>query len=234
MSTHETLGKEILELYTRTSFGKVLKSEIDQLVFHHFLLASLDHKYLNTKNEILYYHINKTEIYQLSRKACITESRIKTLLEQDFFQYGKTSTVHDFLLATVNSKTISSTLLKSGKIQFVIPNPIARKYLEERIFSVGGLVDYSFNHDILVLEILDFLRIVHYNDDTQVAETITSNILAKSRQKPGDPELQAFLNDLNRIPLQERLKKIAMGVAEKFIGQTGDEIIGAVIDLVKP
>ncbi len=231
MSVNEELGKEIFALYTRNGFGRVLKSEIDQAVFHCFLLANLDKRFVKD-GRIRYFHINKTELRALSIRACVTETRVKNLLETDFFHYGNDSRIEDFLLETVNSTTARKGLLRDGKINLLLPNPIAKKYIEERIFAVGGIPDYSFNKDILSLEIIDFLKMAHYNNTEEIARVIAFNILSKAKSRENNPEITAFLKELEQVPVGERLKKIARGAAEKFIGKAGDEIIGAVLDLV--
>ena len=97
MNNNDMFANKILELYTRNGFGKVLKSEIDLTVFHHYLLENLNEKYLENGN-IKYFNIDKSEIYRLSILMKITESRFKRLLEEDYFLYSETVKVKKFLL----------------------------------------------------------------------------------------------------------------------------------------
>jgi hypothetical protein len=232
VNRHEALGKEILALYTRGELGRVGKAEVDALVFHYFLLDRLAKPFLGPRDTIRYFFINKTEIRRLSLVAKITESRIKTLIEKDFFLYGADEKLDDFLLGLVNATSLRSGVLKAGKIQFLVPNPIVRRFLEERIAATGGIPDTSFNREMLVLEIHDFLRLLDLTDD-EIARVIHDNILAKAHLTDRDPAARAFFDELNKVPLGERLKRIAQGAAEKLIGKGGEELIGAVIDLVR-
>jgi hypothetical protein len=233
MVNYGDLGKEVYEAYTRNGFGKVLKSEIDQAVFHAFLLNTLDGSFLSDGGGIRYFHVDKTQLYRLSIRSGVTEARVKSLLEADYFRYGKSVQIEDFLLEMVNATSVRKELLQTGTIRFLVPNPIARKFIEERIFSVGGLPEYGTNREILILEVLDFLRVVHCTDDGRIAETIRRNILSLAGKKAGSPEIDAFLAELNAVPLGERLKRLAMGAAEKVMGKAGDEILGAVFELAK-
>lgn len=233
MGGTSNLGDQILEAYTRTEFGKVPKSEIDALVFHFFLLKHLDKALVADGTRIRYFHLTKSEIHQLSLRAKISESRIKSLVERDFFLHGSKENLDDFLLNLVNAASVKKSLLKTGKIQFLVTNPIVKKFLEERVAAVGGIPDYSFNHEVLVLEISDFLKILNFTDNRTLEETITHNILKKAQLGAEDPQVTAFFAELNKVPLEERLKRIALGAAEKLIGKAGDEILGAVFDLVR-
>jgi len=232
MNNYEALGSAIVHFYTRNGFGKVLKSEIDNEVFHCMLLETLEKDFL-AEGFIDYYKINKSEIHRLSLVLRISEARFKTLLEADFFNHGTKVSLEKHLLNLVNSTTLRRGALKAGKIQFLLPNPLMRKDLEQKIASLGGIPDYSFNREILVLEIKDFLKLVHVFKDEEMAELIKANILKKSGLEENDPRLAEFFKDLNKIPVEDRLKKIALGLGEKFLGQAGDEIVGAVLDYIK-
>jgi hypothetical protein len=232
VNNHEALGKEILQLYTRGELGRVAKAEVDSLVFHYFLLENLAKPFLGPKGAVHYFPINKTEIRRLSLLAKITEGRIKTLIEKDFFLYGADEKLDDFLLGLVNATTIRSGLLKTGKIQFLVPNPIIRRFLEERIAATGGIPDSSFNREVLTLEIYDFLKLLDFTDD-EMARVIHDNILTKTKIADRDPAAKAFFDELNKVPISERLKRIALGAAERLGGKASEELMTALFDLAK-
>ena len=229
----QDLGARLWDLYTRAEFGKVSKSEIDTLVFHYALLGNLGRPFLEPAGRIRYFSIGKTEIRRLSLLLKMTESRVGSLIEKDFLLYGADEKVEEFLLALVNATTITSGLLKAGKIRFLVPNPVARTAIEERIAAVGGIPDASFNREVLVLEIYDFLKLVNLADDERIARILQDNLLAKARLTI-DSDAKRFLDELNRVPVGERLKRLALGVLDKVLGKTGDELIALVFDLLKP
>jgi hypothetical protein len=110
-----------------------------------------------------------------------------------------------------------------------VANPIVKKLLELEIYKTGGIVDYSFSREILVIEIYDFLRLLHFTDDAGTAKIIRNNITGKTNQdKP--KEVAAFLDNLNEKPIADSLKAIALNSASIFIGDNGVELIKAVID----
>lgn len=231
MNNHEEFTKTILGYYTRNGFGRVLKAEIDNAVFHYYILENIDKKYIDNGN-IKYFNIDKSEIYRLSMKMRMTENRFKRFLEEDFFQHRESVREKRFLLEMVNSTSIKKNGLKEGKIRLLIPNPVVKKYLEERIYSIGSVIEYGQNREIIFIEIYDFLKLVEFDEDKKIGDIIRYNILAKSDSADNTPEIKEFFHELNKIPMEERLKKIATGFANKLIGKAGDEIIGAIFDSI--
>lgn len=229
MSRKEDFANDIITLYTKNGFGKILKSELDLAVFHYLLLEYLDPSFKDG-NIIKYFLINKSQIYKLSISLGISESRIKKYLEEDYFKYKKGNDLNSFLLNEVNGRTIKN-ILSEGKLQLVIPNPITRKYLEEKAYSTGGIINYEQNREIMIIEIYDFLKIINFAEKKEIAELIKTNIIRKSRSSSNSLDMDNFMKELNKMSIEERLKIIAIGTASKIIGKAGDEIIGAIIDI---
>jgi hypothetical protein len=237
------LSKNLLALYTRSGYGKVLKSEIDALVFHHLLPKKLDQKYvkINEKAEdpkdqitIDYFSLDKTLLYNLSQKLKLSEARLQHLLEEDFFEYQKNSedaALPALLLDMVNRRSITKEQLKDGKIRFSVANPMLRKLLEVKIYESGGMVDYSFSREVMVIDLYDFLKLLNLEKDERIIAIIENNILkkAKSSDEHGE-KAKAFFRELEKKPLQEQLKAIAVDGAKKFIGAAGGETFGLIWD----
>lgn len=218
------LSEELIKLYTRSQFGKVLKSEIDALVFHHLLKKHLKEKYLKN-DRVNYFKIDKPEIYRLSVKLRMSETRFKRFLEEDYFMHKGPFDESGFLLDLVNRSSINREKLQSGTISFLLPNPVVRKYLEERMDSLGFAVNYEENREIVTMDLYPFLRLVEFVEEDEKGQIIRLNMLGKAMDSKPGPEITAFLKELNQVPLEERLKKIAKGVASKVIGKAGDEVL---------
>jgi hypothetical protein len=232
MTNVEALGNEIIRIYQRIGFGRVLKSEIDLLVFHSLLFERLGDKF-KSEIGIHYYNVDKSEIYRLSLVFGMTESRFKRFFEDDFLLRKESVAIRPYILDVVNSRAIRERPLKEGKIQLLLANPIAKKALEERMYSVGGIVDFGNNSEIALVEIYDLLRLIEFTEEKKVAEIIRHNILAKRKIDENDPEINKFFKELERIPVEQRLKRIALGLAEKVIGSAGEEIVGAFFDAIR-
>jgi hypothetical protein len=224
MGPSDTLGDAILALYARGEFGKVLKAEIDAVVFHHALLAQLPAGFV-ANGRVSYLKIGKHEIRALSLALRLSEARVSAFLERDFLLYGKSEPIGPFLLELVNSHNLRKEMLLSGKLRFVIGNPIARKDLEERIVSLGGIPDYSFNRDLLAVDVYDFLRLVGTQSDDQIREVIVHNLLAKAVVDSKSLEYQAFSTELARLPVADQLRRLAQGFGEQVLGKAADQIV---------
>jgi hypothetical protein len=223
------LGQKIENLYLRAGYGRVLKSEIDAVVFHHFLVKELG----DTPD---YFAVDKTRLFKLSLALKLSEPRVKKLLEDDFYIHSARPETNAALAARlldiVNHRTITPESLKDGKLRLPIANPLLRKMLEAELYKSGGLPDFSFNREMMVIEIYDFLRLLNFTGERAITAIIRKNILAKTQAGKGK-EAEAFLAKLNEKPLRDRLKTIALGIGTAFLGesaaQAGAEIIGALI-----
>ena len=236
----KSIQEDIIELYTRSGFGKVLKSEIDAVVFHHLLLEKL--KVLDTKliknGEIIYFLINKGHIRDLSLKFRLTEAAFTRLLENDFLlslsESKEELIVNDILLEIISKTKISKENIKNGKLCFYMSNPIPRKILETALFKIGGIADYSFNRDLFIIELYDFLRLLKFSDDIEISRHIKDAVLNNiSKYKPTDRDSK-FLEDLEEKEIPEQLKTILKGAAGHFAGKfIGEEASSEAVNLVE-
>jgi hypothetical protein len=123
MNNETSLEKEIKDLYIRSGYGRVPKSEIDTLLFHHLLL-----EFLGQRN---FFSINKKDIFNLSLKLKVSEAKIKKLLEDEYLLYHdkKTSIPAAELLAGLIDKTmLTAESVKDGKIQLPVANPVVKSH----------------------------------------------------------------------------------------------------------
>jgi hypothetical protein len=133
MDKEKNLEEAIKDLYLRAGYGRVLKSEIDTLVFHYFLLENLKQKPL--------YFIDKKDLFELSSKLRVPESKIKRLLEDDYlvnYQNDQKTNAAEILRNIVSGLNITRDGIKDGKLRLPVANPITRKILEVEIFDSGG------------------------------------------------------------------------------------------------
>jgi hypothetical protein len=208
--TKETgLEKTIKDLYTRSGYGRVLKAEIDALVFHHFLL-----EFLGEKDLLL---LGKRDIFDLSVKLKVSESKIKRLLEDDYIIYppgkaGEPSAV-DLLRNIVSGLNITRDDIKDGKIRIPTANPIAKKHLELAVYDARGIPDTSFNREILVLGLGDFFRLLRVEKDA--GKFITEELKRKIDKKDTDRE---EAEKLLQKPLPDLVKDLAVGLGAKLLG----------------
>ena len=233
------LNEEIIKLYTRSGFGKVLKSEVDTIVFHHLLLDKLkvSFKDLLKDEKIIYYLINKEHIRVLSLEFRITEAAFTRLLENDFLlslsEPKEESSVNDILLELILKREIKRENIKNGKLCFYISNPIPRKILETELFKIGGIADYSFNRDLFIIEFYDLLRLLNFSNDKEISRRIKEEIINKISKEGLTKDDTKYLDDFEKKRIPEQLKTILKGAAGHFAGKfIGEEASNEAINLV--
>ncbi|GHV03060.1 hypothetical protein FACS189485_05230 [Spirochaetia bacterium] len=222
------LGEKIKELYLRAGYGRVLKSVLDVEVFHHFLTDGKG-------DDFDYFSVDKTKIYELSLQLKVSEAKVKRLLEDDYFLHQNSDVKLDlprFLLDILHDRAISKETLRAGRICFPVANPVVKKLLEVEIYKRGRVIDFSFNNELLFLEIHDFLALLNFTDDAKMAE-IVRNILLKKQDDPQDKKVQELLEKADEKTVAEHLKSIVLGAASTFGGDFGLSIVNALVDCGK-
>jgi hypothetical protein len=229
MAQYDTLEKEILRLYRQSGFGKTLKSEIDAVVFHHFLKEKFP-------QNIDHYTINKTQIFDFSKELKITQARFKRFLEEDYLLYNDAKSDDIFLIlsAAIRQRTITKeSITKEGKIRLAVSNPIVKQLLDKKLYETGGILDSSFNRDILVIEIYDLLKLLEYVNIDTISNDIRNTILAKTRTKELPKESQQFLKSLSEKTALERLKAVVIGGGKILLGKSGEEMVNIGFDIIE-
>ncbi|GHT88706.1 hypothetical protein FACS1894137_17170 [Spirochaetia bacterium] len=220
----KSFEEEIIELYTHSGFGKVLKSEIDSVVFHHVLireLAAIDEKLLSGDGEPLYTSIDKRHISALSLKLRITESQVCRFLENDYLLYNKTSySISAILLEIIKDATITAENIKDKKLRFYIANPILQKLIQVEIYKVGGIVDCSFNKDVISVDLFDCLKLLNFNE--AAIKQIILDCIDESEIK-ALPAVNLLITQLQEKTIPEQIKSVVKGIAGRFLGDTGGE-----------
>lgn len=226
----EALGREMYEIYTRGAFGSVLKTEIDTLVFHYFLRENLTEEYI-VDGQIQYLKIDASEIYRLSKIARIKESIIKTKLETDYLKHVEESDEFGsqiFNEIIFKNKTFDKSMFKEGKIKLTISNPIFKKYLEQKLNELGGFIDYSFNRDLIVIELYYFFRLLEISDNS-INSFITENIINQLNE---NDNYKSFITKISKKPLKDGLTDIVNSLGNKSYGDLAInifELIGSFV-----
>jgi hypothetical protein len=221
MNTKEELGTKLIELYTRSNFGKLLKAEVDALVFHYLLLERLDKRRLTAGGGINYLALEKDDLYRLSQELGLPQSRLDSLLENDSFLYGnRDDLVPDFLIGLIKRRVLTADTLKTtGKVQLWAANPITRKLLEAQTYLTGGIVDCERNREVLVWNLPDFLRLLDLSYDAQSRKAILA-LLRAGVKDDGSPETKTFLAELEKpdVSVPALLKTLVTEAASRVAG----------------
>lgn len=168
------LGEEIYRLYTNNGFSKVMKVQIDEIVFHYFLFAKLS-EYESGKfikdGKIQYDSIDKSSIYKLSLDAGLTEAVIQSKIEKDFLAYrnkndeDKSFDLREFIKEQIKRFELTKNdLVKDGKIRFMVQNPVIKKKFTNALTAENTIIDYSFNRDLIVVSVLDVIDILGFEN----------------------------------------------------------------------
>jgi hypothetical protein len=227
----KTFEEEITGLYTRSGFGKVLKAEIDAVVFHHILLRELkaiEPSLVSSDGAIDYLRVNKSHIYQLAQRLKTKETQILSLLENDALGHGGGSkALRTTLLELFKRALDKRECLKNGSLRLYVPNPVLRKEIENKAFLTNGEVDFSFNKDLMVIPLYDFLKLLDFSGEEiwRIAkECFSKSVVADKRDN-----IKALAEKLQQPPVGEQIKGVVVDLAKHFLGDgMGDAAFGLV------
>jgi hypothetical protein len=166
MFDFEDINKEeffdrFLEEYFRRGIGSLSKKDIDILI----LKLVLD--------QIGEAHDQELDVYQLSRKLKISITKLRALIKEVQIRYGQIDEeiVKRRLIYLFSRKR---WIIEGKYIQLSIIDPMLRDYLSEMIFNLNSFADYSFNPEILKIEIEVFIKIIRKLSEKSLNDIICS------------------------------------------------------------
>ncbi|MCL9685879.1 hypothetical protein [Legionella maioricensis] len=137
--------KEFLNKYLELGFGSLSKHDIDLLVY-----------YLIKKHSKLF---NGKSNYELSSLLKITERKLQSIQIESYLRYENISISINLneLIGKIGSGDIKPEI-EGDKIRILIDSPVLKRDFEYAITTIGHLVDYSFNKNILTLRLSSFFE----------------------------------------------------------------------------
>lgn len=217
--THE-LGQDILDAYHHGLFGKVSRAEIDAMVFAasvQILFADRHDLWLELEDErhFNWLRMGVKEFVRINARLRLSTSRINTFIENaSALGHGAEPSVQELvneLRVLLDQTKQSSHELERGLIRLQVVNRTTRKALEAFFVGQGGLVDTSFNRDIVVLRLADLVEIIIAHVPDQHGFTLKL-LDAALEQLPTDQQ-QSLANVRSNMPdssLLEHLTKLAL------------------------
>ena len=217
--THE-LGQAILDAYHHGLFGKVSRAEIDAMVFAasvQILFADRQELWLELEDgrHFNWLRLGVKEFVLINARLRLSTARINTLIENaSALGHGAEPSVQELLnelRILLDQTKQSSPELERGLIRLQVVNRTTRKALEAFFVGQGGLVDTSFNRDIVVFRLADLVELIVAHVPDQHGFTLQL-LDAALEQLPTDQQ-QTLANARTNTPdgnLREHLTKLAL------------------------
>ena len=209
------LGQQLLEAYQYGLFGKVSKTEIDIMVFGCAVKILLsDHERVwNSNGQINWLRLGASELIRIGSQLKLTKARVQSLIEQayalDRDSELSAQEVIAELLALLQSSESTADHGQPGVIRLQVPNRATRLALEGFFVASGGIVDGSFNRDLLVLRTSEVLSalLAHANNQDELLQQMVAvaqshlpadqaDALGAQAQNESSPPLLKSLADL--------------------------------------
>ncbi len=229
---YSSFAKELIASYTRLGFGKLLKSEIDLLIFEFVLkthfATNKDEYFIDT--ELNYFAINKYDIYQLSKTLKVSESKISTMIEQLGLLKGllNDSIGMKSLKALLLSQLQNRKNIKDGYISIQITNKLLKQFAEAKIQSLGIQVDYEKNKEIIKFDILALI------DFFDIHNELFINWLQQQNKFFNDADIRKIQKFLTKETLsyREMSAEVSKTILSKFIEKGSDALVESFLVLI--
>jgi hypothetical protein len=198
----ENFANQFLKEYLNRGYGRLSKREMDILVLH---LLFEDRQY----------DVNNPDFYKMSLELRITESRIKNLYKDVQLIYLEDDPEKSFKKKLIQLIQTQKFQINKRKIRLFIKDPLFRQSFENWIYKANSFVDYSFNRDILEIEIDVFIEVIESNIDQDENEV---KKLIKQLPKGAPKELYEAKNT------KEYLKILFSKFAEYSVKEIGTKV----------
>ncbi len=227
MKSEKEILEDLINRYLRLGFGKILKSEIDLLMFD-----AIIQKYLNDNKKVSLLSLNQFDINSLSQKLKISESKVNLYIEA-LFLYSEAidnNEVLKNLLALLKTQKQKPERLEKGEFTIQVVNKALRCAIKNLMINNNIQVDYSFNSEILVFDITILLSLFNGKQKELI------DFLKKKKKDTIEIEK---LNELSGIEItkgSELFKKAIGQILAKYIGvEAGfiDEVLDYFYDKIK-
>ena len=229
----DEIATDLLESYTRQGFGRLLKSEIDLIMFDFALkliFRESKPEYFINEGTLNYFAINKQDIYELSKILKITENKLSNNLEQLGLLKGILDDkigLNSFV-SLLKMQNQSDNDLHNGKIACYISNKLLKNFILTKIVSLGGKPDFSHNKDIIYFDLFLLTNFFGKSTNTLKAWIETQNELKN------DKDINRIKKELEKEKLDSR--KIAISISKtilgKFTGAASDQIVDNLLDFL--
>ena len=192
INSHEFL-KDFFQNYFAFGFGSLSKHDLDLLIY-----------YLIENHSNLFE--GKSE-YELSSILKLTESKLKKIQIESYLKYNSVSPKENLKKITkkINKSEIKPEL-EGDKIRFLIDCPVLKRDFEYAITSLGYIVDYSFNKNILSLRLSSFFEVINSNNSKEEKELKEKIISCFKVQRENDADIERELE--NKSWWKEQLENL--------------------------
>lgn len=214
----DTFSKEFLDTYLQQGFGSMTKHDFELLIYH--LLAN--------KTDLL----ENKSTYEISNLLSLTENKIKNIQLESYLKYEHKNhkSCIDKVISEIQAANIKPEL-DGNKVKFTLDNPILKRELEHAIKKIGYNVDYSFNKDIVSINIISFissLKMTYPRKTLSIENKITNSVKQSFKQE------KEIFKKINKLTLPEILSKYSGKLASKAIDISPNLIsLLGVLNLVK-
>ena len=214
------LGQQLLDAYQHGLFGKVSKPEIDIMVFDCAVKILLsDHERVwNSNGQINWLRLGAGELIRIGTRLKLTKARVQSLIEQAYAldrdsELSPQEVIAELLALLQSSESIADHG-QPGVIRLQVPNRATRLALEGFFVASGGIVDGSFNRDLLVLRTSDVLSALLSHSNNQ-DELLKQMLVVAQSHLPADQAaaLDAEANNESPPSLLKRLADLAAQTA---------------------
>jgi len=216
MKSEKEILDDLINRYLRLGFGKILKSEIDLLMFD-----TIIQKYINEKKKKSLLALDQFDINSLSQKLKISESKVNTYIEALCLYtevYDKNEVLNN-LLYLLKTQKQKPERLEKGEFSLQIVNKALRNAIKNHILNLNQQVDNSFNSEILVFDITILLSLFNEKQEDFIKFLKNKKLETKEIEK---------LNELTRNGKYNK----GIELFKKGIGQILAKYIGIEADFI--
>ena len=225
-------SSDFLNKYKENGFGNLLKSDIDLTVLKFILKYKIYSDIIGPLPDKII-NFNHSHIFLLSKELRITQKKLKSLLERLSLIENETIYDEEFqseLKELIKKNTDINKVKTEGVIKFYVPNISFKNELEKRIADIGFIADYSFNKEIITVDIHSVFVLLSEDKDFNSIEFFKKLI---NENKELYKVFKSEIDEFSKKSTKEIFKSIAVKFGEKFLGDASKEFSDFIFSVVE-
>lgn len=235
---YKEIGERLLELYKTVGYYGISKTNVHLIVVDELFKALSNNEDGNDLNPYLL--SNREVIEKLSNILKVDRNTVKNLLKKSYNMWKNENSEIDSkkllinLISDIENQEQSKIEVeKTGKITIVVDNKVLREELENLFYKNGIYADYSFNKDLLKIDLRHMVKI--YSKELEEEKDNLGNSILKILEKDENDEIVKKARDkINEKTLKEFISELPEFIAENGVSlNSGIKIIANLAGILK-
>ncbi|NUU98456.1 hypothetical protein [Marinitoga sp. 1138] len=233
---YKNIGERVFAVYNQYGYSGVAKNTINLILIDEIVKRKVESE---DKEKVLraYLKEGRALASEISRHLKVDKNTAQNLLKKSYNMWysaeesGKEELKKILIDSLKKSKHNVKRVLESGKITIVVDNKLLKEQLEQLFYENGIYADYSFNRDLMVIDLYHLTVIFSKGEEIKIKdfEKALMNINSEFKEIYSKFKAEKVLEKKEPKEYLEDLLKLG---GKKILGKIGEDAVEKVYSLI--